>query len=118
MFKNLSTSTKLLVLCGMFIIPIAATTYSLVAEKRIAINFARKELAGSRYLATVREIYATILAGRAPDSELAPLSARSRELLQALTIAEARAAGQFQTADFAQHLESTLRQLWLQPIAN
>ena len=48
MFKNLRTSTKLTLLCAMFIISIAATTYSLVAEKQIAIAFARKELIGSR----------------------------------------------------------------------
>ena len=34
----------------MFIISIAATTYSLVAEKQIAIAFARKELIGSKFL--------------------------------------------------------------------
>ncbi len=41
MFKNLRTSTKITVLCAMFIISIAATTYSLVTEKQIAIAFAR-----------------------------------------------------------------------------
>ena len=44
MFKNLSTSTKLIILCGMFILSISVTTASLVAEHRIAIDFARKEL--------------------------------------------------------------------------
>ena len=61
MFKNLRTSTKLLLVCGMFVISIAATTAALVAEKQIAIAFARKELAGSRYLAIVRGIYRAIL---------------------------------------------------------
>ena len=36
MFKNLSTSTKLFILCGMFIAALSVTTYSLVMEKRIA----------------------------------------------------------------------------------
>ena len=57
MFKNLRTSTKLLLLCGMFVISIAVTAAALIAEKQIAIAFARKELVGSRYSATVRDIY-------------------------------------------------------------
>ena len=47
MFKNLSTSTKLIILCGMFILSIGVTTHSLVAEHRIAIDFARRELTAS-----------------------------------------------------------------------
>ena len=58
MFKSFRTSTKLLILCGAFLISIAVPIYALVTEKQIAIAFARKELAGSRYLATVRDIYA------------------------------------------------------------
>ena len=50
MFKNLRTSAKLILLCAMFIISIGVTTYSLVAEKQIAIAFARKELIGSKFL--------------------------------------------------------------------
>src|SRR6516165_8989273 len=60
MLKNLSTSTKLIILCGMFILSIAVTTHSLVAERRIAIDFARKELLGDRYLAILRNVYAVI----------------------------------------------------------
>lgn len=64
MFKSLRTSTKLLLLCGTFVISIAVTTAALVAEKQIAIAFARKELVGSRYLAAVRDIYPAILVQR------------------------------------------------------
>jgi len=63
MFKNLRTSTKLFVLCTMFILAIGVTTYELVAEKQIAIDFARRELAGTRYLTTLRPVYAAILRG-------------------------------------------------------
>ena len=55
MFKNLSTSTKLIILCGMFILSISVTTASLVAEHRIAIDFARKELIGDNYLEVLRK---------------------------------------------------------------
>ena len=44
MFRNLSTSTKLIVLCGAFIVAIAVAIYALVAEQQIAIEFAKKEL--------------------------------------------------------------------------
>ena len=67
MFKNLRTSTKLFMLCSMFIIAIGATTYGLVAEKLIAIDFTRRELAGLHYFVTLRTVYAAILTGRAVD---------------------------------------------------
>src|SRR4051794_35988443 len=62
MFRNLSTSTKLFILCSMFIVAIVVAIYSLVAEKEIAIEFARKELVGVRYFETLRGVYAAILA--------------------------------------------------------
>jgi hypothetical protein len=58
MFGNLRTGTKLFILSGMFIVAIAVTTYSLIVAKQSNINFARKELAGSRYLTVVRDVYA------------------------------------------------------------
>src|SRR5712691_4062487 len=61
MFRNLSTSTKLFVLCSTFIVAIVVTIYSLVAEKQIAIEFARKELVGIRYFENLRGVYAAIL---------------------------------------------------------
>jgi C4-dicarboxylate-specific signal transduction histidine kinase len=83
-FKNLRTSTKLVILCGMFVISVGVTTYSLVTEKQIAIEFARKELVGSRYLAVVRGVYATVLAGRPIDASAAPPSPQTDDILQTL----------------------------------
>ena len=57
MFKNLRTSTKLVLLCAVFLVAVGATTYSLVAEKQISIAFARKELIGSKFLATLRYLF-------------------------------------------------------------
>ena len=54
MFTSLRTGTKLILLCTLFIICVAVTTYSLVVEKQIAIAFARKELSGSKFLAALR----------------------------------------------------------------
>jgi hypothetical protein len=51
----------------MFIVAIVVAIYSLVAEKEIAIQFARKELVGVRYLESLRGVYAAILAE--PDAD-------------------------------------------------
>ena len=61
MFKNLRTSTKLLLLCAVFVGALAVATYSLVAEKQIAIQFVRKELVGVAHLEALRDVYAAIL---------------------------------------------------------
>ncbi len=108
MFKNLSTSTKLFILCGMFIAALCVTTYSLVMEKRIAIEFARKELVGLRYLATIREIYDAVLLGLVGESKgLENLT----EVQDALTSAEARAGGRLETAELQQVLAARLTAL-------
>src|ERR1700736_650315 len=99
MFKNLPTSTKLLILCGMFVIAIAATTYSLLVEQRIDIVFARKKLVGSRYLASIREIYLEVLAAQtsgATDPTLKP--DLTERLVRALDAAQAAAGPTLQTA--------------------
>src|SRR5215469_8594721 len=111
MFKNLRTSTKLTLLCAMFIISIAATTYSLVAEKEIAIAFARKELTGSKFLETLRSIYATILTGR-PFNPLAPApDASAHKMVEALTTAQSDAALALHTREVVQALSSALSRL-------
>jgi hypothetical protein len=61
MFRNLSTSTKLIVLCGAFIIAIAVAIYALVAAQQIAIEFAKKELVGVHYIEAVRGVYSRLL---------------------------------------------------------
>ena len=61
MFRNLRTSTKLLLLCGVFVGALAVATYGLVAEKQIAIHFVRKELVGVQHLERLREVYAALL---------------------------------------------------------
>ena len=74
MFKSLRTSTKLLLLCGVFVGALVVATYSLVAEKQIAIEFVRKELVGVRHLSALREVYAALLSkepGRSAAAERA-----------------------------------------------
>src|SRR5262245_51807915 len=104
MFKNLRTGTKLLILCGTFIVSVLVPVYALVREKRVAIDFARKELDGSRYLATIRSAYAAVLAVDAPFSSSAAIE-------RDLAAAEARSAGQFQTAALSQEFAARVRSL-------
>ncbi len=61
MFKSLRTSTKLLLLCSVFVGALIVATYGLVAEKQIAIQFVRKELVGVAHLEALRDVYAMIL---------------------------------------------------------
>jgi signal transduction histidine kinase len=111
MFKNLRTGTKLFVLCSMFIISVGVTAYGLVAEKQIAIDFARKELAGTRYLTTLRGVYSAILTGRADDTSSTEGVSPDR-VLNSLAAAQAAAAGTLQTAELEQTLSATLLDLW------
>jgi signal transduction histidine kinase len=109
MFRNLRTGTKLILLCSAFIIAIVVTTWSLVAEKQISIDFARKELAGNRYLAAVRDVYAGILTGSVPQTT------SPDEILRMLAAARADASEQLQPVDFEQELAGALRLLqWSQ----
>jgi signal transduction histidine kinase len=115
MFKNLRTSAKLILLCAMFIISIGVTTYSLVAEKQIAIAFARKELIGSKFLETLRSIYATVIIS-SPFGPLAPdRDASAHKVLEALTTAQSEAASALRTSEFVQDLSGALSRLGSSP---
>src|SRR5262245_5447015 len=113
MFKNLSTSTKLLILCGAFTFSVGLPVYALVAEKWIAIAFARKELVGSRYLAAVREAFAEIVAVRPSATSGDRRTVQREAILKSLDDAEAKFGGQLQTAELGKALGQALRDLWL-----
>jgi len=115
MFKNLRTSTKLILLCAMFIISIGVTTYSLVAEKQIAIAFARKELIGSKFLETLRSIYATVLASSPFSPLTADRDASAHKVVKALTTAQSEAASALRTSEFVQDLSGALSRLGSSP---
>ncbi len=108
MFKNLPTSTKLMLLCGTFLIAIVAAIYGLVAEKMIAIEFARKELVGTRYLETIRGAYAAIL--NEPEERYTAAAPGPLPILDAL--AEAQSRSSLDTSGPQRGLSEALRQLW------
>jgi signal transduction histidine kinase len=109
-FRNLRTSTKLFLLCGVFLVSIFIATYGLVAEKLIAIEFARKELVGAQYLEAVRGVYAWILAGLTSPSTFRTGRSANR-VLNRLADAQARTAGSLHTAELAQSVAEAVRKL-------
>jgi PAS domain S-box-containing protein len=112
MFRNLSTSTKLFALCTAFLIAIGVAIYALVAEKQIAIDFARKEVVGVHYLETLRDVYAAILAEPLDANVSGRDAAGAEATLKSLADAEAAAGGVLQTHELEQSLASALRALW------
>ncbi len=64
MFNKLSIRQRLAVLTVAFLIPVLALLYFLVREQSLAIDFARKEIAGIEYLRVMRPLLADLLAQR------------------------------------------------------
>jgi signal transduction histidine kinase len=109
MFKDLRASTKIVILCATFIVAIAVTTYGLIAEKQIAIDFAKKELVGTHYLTTVRTVYAEVLTER-PIGQFAVQPTQSNDdMLKTLQAAHQNIGAGLQTDELAEALESALR---------
>jgi len=113
MFRDLSTSTKLFLLCSAFIIAIGVAIYALVAQQRIAIEFARKEVVGVHYLETLRDVYDAILAEPLEENSAGRDAAEAEATLKSLADAEAAAHDDLQTAELEQALATSLRALWL-----
>ncbi|MGB8709924.1 MAG: ATP-binding protein [Methyloceanibacter sp.] len=111
MLKNLRTSTKLLLLCSMFVASIILATYSLIEEKQIAIGFVRKELVGVQSLESLRGVYSIILAEDSKATQDAQAQASVDGALNALTASETTAPGSLQTANLAQSLAAIVRRL-------
>lgn len=115
MFKNLPTSVKLLVLCTAFIVSVSVPIYELVTEKRIAIDFARKELVGSRQLLAVHEVYHAILAPERSGAFEVRNSSHGT-ILKTLAVVDAEADDRLQIADAVQALAAAFRKLSLQEL--
>jgi PAS domain S-box-containing protein len=110
MFRNLSTSTKLIVLCGAFIVAIAVAIYSLVAEQQIAIEFSKKELTGVHYVEAVRGVYSRLLGE--PGNNVASGQALPSAATVLNSLNKAEAGANFNTAPLEESLATTLRRLW------
>ena len=111
MFRNLRTSTKLSLLCSAFVLSIIIVTYGLIAEKRIAIDFVRKEIVGLQYLEAVRGVYAWILANGLTSPLSTATGPSTNQVLDGLADAQSHTAGSLHTADHAQSVADAVRKL-------
>lgn len=110
MFKDLRAGTKFLILCGVCLVLTSVATYALLVEKQIAINFARSELVGSKYLALLRPIYVAVL--KTETAELADRNnALASESVASLSRADAETAGILHIENAVKALAATLRDL-------
>jgi PAS domain S-box-containing protein len=111
-FRNLSTGTKLLILCLTFIVAIAVPIYGLVQDRLASVDFVNKQLVGSRYLATLRGIYGSILSSVPNTPSPLRLTRSTDDVLKGLAMAELSAGGLIQTAELQRSLATTLQALW------
>ena len=117
MFTTLRADTKPCILCATSVISIAVTICGLVTEKPIAVELRRGKLAGTRYLATVREIYAVIFARQTEATGVAEPRRRADEVPKALVNAEVDAADSLRTVEREQILDGSLCQFRLSQVA-
>jgi len=111
MFKDLRTRTKFLILCGVSLVLTSVATYALLVEKQIAINFARNELIGSRYLALLRPIYVAVLKTQT-HSDLGNRQYTSElDAINLLSRADAETEGILHIADVSRSLTAGLHEL-------
>lgn len=111
MFKNLRTSTKLLLLCGVFVGALVVATYGLVAEKQIAIHFVRKELVGVQHLERLRGVYAALLKENLAAPPGASGGSGAREALDRLAAAHKADSERLDTVALERTLGEAIDQL-------
>jgi len=92
MFKDLRAGTKFLILCLVSLVLTSVATYALLVEKQVAINFARSELVGSKYLALLRPIYVTVLKKQAGEALAGLPNVSARDSLDSLSRARSESA--------------------------
>jgi len=111
MFKDLRAGTKFLILCGVCLVLTSVATYALLVEKQIAINFARSELVGSKYLALLRPIFVAVLKTETNAQLADPNNALASESVASLSRAGTETAGILHIEDPVKALAATLRDL-------
>ena len=109
MFKDLRTGTKFLILCGVSVALTSVATYALLVEKQIAINFARSELVGSKYLAMLRPIYVSVLKTQANGDLADHQNVSERNSIESLSRVET--AGILHIENEVKELAATLSDL-------
>jgi signal transduction histidine kinase len=107
----LRASTKFLILCCVSLVLASAATYALLAEKQIAISFARSEIVGSKYLALLRPIYVAVLKTQTHSGLGDQQDASMAQSIDLLSRAGAESAGALQVENVVKALSTTLHGL-------
>jgi signal transduction histidine kinase len=95
----------------------SVATYALLVEKQIAINFARSELVGSKYLALLRPIYVAVLKTETNAQLADRTNALASESVASLSRADTETAGILHIETPVNALATTLRDLNASPTA-
>ena len=111
MFRDLRAGTKFLILCVVSLVLTSVATYALLAEKQIAIDFAHRELVGSKYLALLRPIYGAVLATHSRDHLGDWQDASESELVNLLSRADAETTGTLHIDGIVKTLAAMLHDL-------
>ena len=111
MFRDLRAGTKFLILCVVSLVLTSVATYALLAEKQIAIDFAHRELVGSKYLALLRPIYGAVLATHSRDHLGDWQDASESELVNLLSRADAETTGTLHIDGIVKTLATMLHDL-------
>jgi signal transduction histidine kinase len=111
MFKDLRAGTKFLILCGVSLALTSVATYALLVEKQIAINFARSELVGSKYLALLRPIYVAVLKTQTNGDLGERQDTFEHDPIDLLSRADVETAGILQIGNIVKALAATLHDL-------
>jgi signal transduction histidine kinase len=111
MFRDLRAGTKFLILCGVSLALTSVATYALLVEKQLAINFARSELVGSKYLALLRPIYVAVLKTSASGDLQSLQNIAESDSINSLSRADTETAGALRIRDSVKALAATLQEL-------
>lgn len=114
MLHRLRLAHRLLIIYALSFVSIAVLAYSLVVEKNIAIEFARKEQRGIAYVAVVRDSLLAVAEDDLADAQPADTNSLKASLQQsadAVMAAEAAFGQNLDTARLAGRLSLILRNL-------
>src|SRR5262249_35963204 len=107
MFHRLRLAHRLVLMYLLSFVSVAVLAYSLIVEKKIAINFAQKEQRGIAYVAVVRDVLLAVIETEGRSDQDAVLLDQAA----ALEAAERRYGGEMDASALTQRLATLLRQL-------
>ncbi len=109
--KNLSLSTKIILICAALVAPLVYAIYAFVDVKMQGIHFAEKEIVGTHYLAALRANTDSLVAAARLQVPVGDVASGALAPSNTLPQAEAAYGGVMQTAAMANDLAQATRNL-------